>query len=378
MSLGVHYVTEVATCHSELSAHLSAWQELVNRSLEENVYLQPEFLIPAFEFRQFNGEPLAVFIYEVNKHERRLAMVAAFEQYRSSIRIPFAHLHATAGQHGYLVRPMLQRENAGAAVEALLEWLARGDQDWKAVIFRHLCPESPVGRLLLEKLDSHDYSSTRYPTFKRAILEGVDTFDDYLSSLSSKRRKSLRRYRRKLGDAGKVEIECKINDEVGSDFADRFATMEEKTWKGAESTALANSESAYAFLKSLTDNFAARRAFYSCDFKLNGQSIAMSHNLLGSETMFAFKISFDEEYRQFSPGILLATEIVRCLLDDGIKKADGGNAGDSFVTQLCPRLQQFENVFMPVSLSSRLFAKMTHHAITYTHRADKASPGIGG
>lgn len=378
MSLGVHYVTEVATRRSELSPHLAAWQELVDRSLEENVYLQPEFLIPAFEFRQFNGEPFAVLIYEIDKHERRLAMLAVFEQYRSSVRIPFAHLQATAGQHGYLVRPMLQQENSRVVVQTLLEWLARGGQDWKAVIFRHLCQQSPVGRLLLEELDLHENSSTRYPTFKRAVFEGVDTFDEYLSGLSSKRRKSLRRYRRKLDDAGEVEIECRVNDEVGSDFADRFATMEIKTWKGAESTALASSESAYAFLKSLTDNFAARRAFYSCDLKLNGQSIAMSHNLLGSETMFAFKIAFDPEYRQFSPGILLATEIVRCLLDDGIRKADGGNAEDSLLTGLWPKLQQFENVFMPVSLSSRLFSKMTHHAIIYKHRAEMASPGVGG
>jgi hypothetical protein len=378
MSHDVHYVTEVATCHSELSPHFAAWQKLVQRSLEENVYLQPEFLIPAFEFRQFNGVPFAVFIYEVHKHERRLALVAVFEKYQSSVRMPFAHLHASAGRHGYLVRPMLQRENAVAAVQALLQWLARGDQDWKAVIFRHLCPQSPVGRLLLEQLASHDNSNIRYPTFKRAVFEEVDSFDDFLSSLSSKRRKSLRRYRRKLDGAGNLEIECRVNDEVGSDFADRFATMERKTWKGAESTALASSESAYAFLRALTDNFAAQRAFYSCDVKLDGQSIAMSHNLLGSETMFAFKIAFDEEYRQYSPGILLATEIIRCLLDDGINKADGGNAGDSFVTELWPKLLQFENVFMPVSLSSRLYGKMAHHAITYKHRGDKASPGVGG
>jgi len=377
MSHDLHYAIEVATNHAELSVHLAPWQKLVSHSLEENVYLQPEFLIPAFEYRQFNCTPLAVFIYEVRKHERHLVMVAAFENCRSNIRVPFAHLQSTAGQHGYLVRPMLHRERAVGAVQALLEWLADDHQDWKAVIFRHLCSESPVSRLLLEQLKLHENSIMRYRTFKRAVLEGVDSFDEYLSVLPAKRRQDYRRNRRRLEAAGDLQIDCRVIDDVNSDFADRFAMMERQSWKGANSTALASSESAHAFLSSITEKFAARRGFYACEIVLNGRSISMSHNLLGAETMFAFKIAFDTESRTFSPGIQLAIETVRSLLRDGIEKADGGNAGDSFMSQLWPRQLQFENVFMPVSLSSRLFAKMADQAISFQHRDVRIASSTG-
>jgi CelD/BcsL family acetyltransferase involved in cellulose biosynthesis len=231
--------------------------------------------------------------------------------------------------------------------------------------------------LLLDQLELHENSIMRYRTFKRAVLEGVDSFDEYLSVLPAKRRQDYRRNRRRLEAAGDVQIDCRVIDDVKSDFADRFAMMERRSWKGEHSTALACSESAHAFLKSITENFAARRAFYACEIVLNGRSISMSHNLLGTETMFAFKIAFDAESRTYSPGIQLAIETVRSLFDDGIEKADGGNAEDSFMSQLWPRQLQFENVFMPVSLSSRLFAKMADQAASFQHRNIRIASSTG-
>lgn len=228
---------------------------------------------------------------------------------------------------------------------------------------------------MLEQLQIASAAAVRYPTFKRAVLEGVDSFDTYLAQLPAKRRQDFRRNGRKLSAAGNVRIDCRVLKSGVADFVREFADMEKRSWKGKEATALASNESSLAFLESISTTFADSQGVYACEIRLDEQPLAMSHNLLGRETMFGFKIAFDAGYRTFSPGIQLIIETIRALLDAGIYKLDSGNAGDSYTTQLMPVQQQFENVFMPVSLPSRAFAKVAQQTISFRHPPEKGSPG---
>jgi CelD/BcsL family acetyltransferase involved in cellulose biosynthesis len=256
----------------------------------------------------------------------------------------------------------------------MLDWLANEKSEWHGAIFRHVFSQSPVGAVLLEQLQIVSAAAIRYPTFRRVVMEGVDSFDSYLAQLPAKRRQDFRRNGRKLAAAGKVRIDCRVLNSGIPDFVREFADMEKRSWKGKEATALASNESSLAFLEAISMEFAKRQGLYACELRLDEQPLAMSHNLLGRETMFGFKIAFDARYRTFSPGIQLIIETVRALLDAGIYKIDSGNAGDSYTTQLMPVQQQFENVFMPMSLSSRAFAKVAQQTMSFRHQSENESP----
>ena len=47
--------------------------------------------------------------------------------------------------------------------------------------------------------------------------------------------------------------------------------------------------------------------------RYNGRPIAYKVNFLSGDGSFAFKISFDEEYARYSPGVLLELENIRLL-----------------------------------------------------------------
>jgi CelD/BcsL family acetyltransferase involved in cellulose biosynthesis len=368
------HTIEVATSAADLANHISAWRHLSGQSLEDNVYLRPEFLIPAFEHRQFEGVPLALFVYECRGDSRDLAMVAAFESRPPTLRIPFRHLQSSAGLHGFLVRPLLAQHRPQHAVRAMLDWLASEKSEWHGVIFRHLFSRSPVGAVLLAELQIAAGAAVRYPTFRRAVLEGVDSFDSYLAQLPAKRRQEFRRHGRNLSAAGNARIDCRVLTSGIADFVQEFADMEMRGWKGREATALASTESSRAFLESISTNFAGSQSLYACEIRLDEQPLAMSLNFLGRETMFGFKIAFDARYRNFSPGIQLIMETIRALLDVGIYKVDSGNADDSYATQLMPVQQQFENVFMPLSLPARAYAKVAQQTMSFRHKPENGSP----
>ena len=212
------HTIEVATTATDLTNHVSAWRELSNRSLEDNAYLQPDFLIPAFEHRQFEGTPVALFVYECFGDDRALAMVATFEIRPPTLRVPFRHLQSSTGMHGFLARPLVSRERPQQAVRAMLDWLASEKFEWHGVIFRHLFSRSPVGAMLLELTRVISASAIRYPTFRRAALEDQNSFDNYLAQLPAKRRQDYRRNGRRLDAAGRVQVDCRILDPACSEF----------------------------------------------------------------------------------------------------------------------------------------------------------------
>jgi Acetyltransferase (GNAT) domain len=81
--------------------------------------------------------------------------------------------------------------------------------------------------------------------------------------------------------------------------------------------------------------------------RLDGKAIALKHNLLAGEGSFAFKITFDESFARYSPGVLLELDNIHRLHQlPNLRWMDSCAAPNRFmINHLWPDRRQMQTVF---------------------------------
>lgn len=317
---------------ASLREHIDDWQDLANRSLDDNIYLTPEFLLPVLQFSDTDNEVYVVLAYRVIDQQARLMGLAAFSAVSASWRIPCRMLSTAVSRHTYLSTPLLDREQAGPAWQAIWHWLDDRRHNWGIINLQKMTRESPTWELLDAEFHSRKRDLCKTVLYERPVLQRYQSFDDYLAALPRKRRQEYGRLSRKLAGQGKVEVKLHNGNDDPQGMAQRFMQLENKSWKGTSGSAMQNTQGDARFFTQLLSNFAADNRIYMIELHLDGQPIAMSCNFVMGNTLFAFKVAYDPDYREYSPGILTEFEGVRLFLDDPeLKYADSGANGDSYI-----------------------------------------------
>jgi hypothetical protein len=81
--------------------------------------------------------------------------------------------------------------------------------------------------------------------------------------------------------------------------------------------------------------------------RLDGRPIALKYNLLAGDGSFAFKITFDEAYSRYSPGVLLELDNVHRLHElPQVRWMDSCAAPNRFmINHLWPERREMQTVF---------------------------------
>lgn len=303
-----HCVTAVSL--AEIEPHRAAWQGLMPRALEDNFYLSPDFLSATLRHLAA-GRWLIVFVYRRGATGERLVAVAPFSRLRPGLKRPFSALSGFTSPHGYLSHPLLDRDDADSALDALWQWLERPSQPWQMISFHGVNESSPFLprlRMLLERRGRHYLSK---PMFLRPMLKRHGNFDEYLASLPAARRKNYRRRWKQLQADGRVEVALYRELAQAGDLADRFLQLEHLGWKGSRGTAMACAQHDTGFFREVVERCGGDGRLFFVELNFNGRPIAMTANFVTGRTLFAFKIAYDPAYQDYSPGILAEVQTAR-------------------------------------------------------------------
>ncbi len=163
-----------------------------------------------------------VFVYQVDGARKQLIGCAPFE-------VPVPHTQGRlrtvsfwSTPHSYLSQPLLQRDFAAEAIAAMWDWV----EDAAPAIDLVVLPLVGVDSLTWDVVDR--VPSARHATplirygFPRPVLRRCGSFDEYLASLSAKRRKNYRRQWRALNRVAEVEVRQHRSLDEGSDWASQF------------------------------------------------------------------------------------------------------------------------------------------------------------
>lgn len=296
-------------------ALIAEWRDLVGRCLEPNAFLEPAFALAAACHLDDGGRLRFLFVWDWLDNRSRGSLLGVCPiclprrfALASFVRV-WAPVHATLGT------PLLDRERAGDALDAILGWRWETLPNIVGLIF----PLVPVDGAFVEALraqaSAHGCSVRVLDPHSRAVLRhGSDSEQFFERAISPRRRKTLRRLRRRLETKGRVAIQLSRDPhEVGAAL-ENFLELEEKGWKGQRGTALAMATRDAMFVREMTSNLSKEEKCQIVSLDLEGEPIAMGVLLISLNRAFFWKIAYDETFAEFSPGVQLTLELTKALL----------------------------------------------------------------
>lgn len=310
--ISVEYVTA-----GDLSRIVPDWLDLLKRALDPNVFMDPAFVIGAAKSAA-QRQVVTLLAWRGRDDDRILAGVWSFKvnlPALSLVKIPV--LMAPACSHAYLAAPVVDSHAPDDVLDALLSAIERDANLPKTIVLDPVDMHSETMRALARVLNARGSALFAANMTRRPILKsGLDGKSYLDKSLSGSTRKKLRQHRRRLEEKGKLEFKVVSEPDSVRKAFDVFMTLERRGWKGRRGTALLDSakdsDSAAAMIAGLSERRQATiHALY-----LEQHPISMQIVLRAGNVAFTWKTAYDEDFGDYSPGMLLLEEYTREFLAD--------------------------------------------------------------
>jgi len=335
----VDLAAKVLEYHELTDRHIRRWCELEGRSIEENAYLSPYFILPALKYFPSRGKPMIVFVETGPNDAGDLLGVGVFERSPRTAQLPVPHLKAFRCLHTYLGGLLVDRQYYKEATDAFFSFFHAVRKNWCGVEFVDRRKESELASQLDIAASQLGMCWFEYSSQKRPVLLSERSGDANMNTiLPSKRRKILRQNLRRLNELGKVTWRVVAGQEVEAGCLETFLKLEHMGWKKEKNFSLLSDPNHAAFFREMMTGFAqAGRAFFT-ELSMNGKVIASTSNFISGGAGFAFKIGWDETFSKLGPGNLNEVEFMKYFPErlPQIKYVDSGAGNGSFIEKLWP------------------------------------------
>jgi CelD/BcsL family acetyltransferase involved in cellulose biosynthesis len=295
---------------AELQLHLPAWEDLAAYAMESNPFYEPFMLLPAVEVFGMGSALQFVFIYATMRTRRVLLALLPMERASRYRGLPLAHLRLWTHRHCYVCTPLIRRGQARRCLTGYLDWLGT-HHGGVFIEWRNVNGDGAFLTAFTEVLADARLAYVPYE-FSRALLTPRQDSESLLKETHSRKaRHELRRLERRLAEKGDLEYrELKIGDDAAQ-WIDAFLDLEGRGWKGKRGSALTCREADRRFFVRWASEAARRGRLMMLALAVGGRTVAMKCNVLAGTASYAFKITYDEDYARYSPGVLLEMENIR-------------------------------------------------------------------
>ena len=307
MSDGSRFAVEVLD-GADAGRHRDAWADLQTRCLEANVFLDPDFALPAARHLTSRRHPSFILVWAPETSgPRELVAVCPVARSRGPFRRLFPVWYHDLAALGF---PLLDRTRGGAALWALLDWVGHGLPQCRALLFRSVPADGPTAALLFRAADIAGGGIAVLDAWSRAVLRrDAGQGRSGLGALSAKGAKEARRQRRRLAERGTLGYASARADDDLTAALERFLALEARGWKGAAGTALLARPARTAFARTMARLLGRQGRCRIDSLTLDGVPIAMAVVLTAGDTDFFWKMAYAEDLAQFSPGVQLVLDM---------------------------------------------------------------------
>jgi CelD/BcsL family acetyltransferase involved in cellulose biosynthesis len=326
---------------------VARWKELAATAIEPNPFFEPQIVLPAARLLA-GGDEVALLVVESRTGLLFVLPVRSASRFR---RVPVPALVSWHHDHSFLGTPLV----AAGAVEtawsaALAHLLRERPAPWSVL---GLVPaEGPLADGLSAALTERRLRPTRFEAHHRAVVHRR-THRTYLEqTVSARHLKTLRRLRRRLGEQLDTDL-VTVDQAATGDVAraqEVFLDLESSGWKGRHGGALACQPAQAQFFRELGEGFAADQRLQLWTLGSAERTVAASCNLLAGEAVFHFKISYDETFARYSPGVQLELDMIDAFHDDArLRILDSCTSpGDSVSDKLYPDRRALQTLLLPL------------------------------
>lgn len=287
------------------------WRQLAQQAIEPNPFFEHEYLMP---LARSLGAVRDTFLAVVRRGSDWVACLPVKPTWKwhhvavLSVSTWIAHpLYTLLGV------PLISGVEPDLAAASLIAGLSREKGQFAGLEL--LTRDGPAYDHLGAAIRASGRAPLEFARIRRAALFRRERNDYLAQSLSSRRRRELRREFRKLSEA--VDDDLSFEDRAGSASAvEALIELEARSKLARRGTALAANEAHLEFFRGIAQNFSARGRFQLITLEADGQIVAALANLLAGDGIFCFKIAYDERFSRFSPGVQVLLEAVRLFHDE--------------------------------------------------------------
>lgn len=301
---------------NDLPEHLvNAWHALMQESMTDNPFFHPNNLIPAARHVQGGSELCLAIAEEAGEMFAAIPIrrLPRWEDLGTAVVSPRGLREVSLA----LGTPLLSSRYPAEAATALLLSLAKSELRAGILALEYFESESPVAPWLHDAARELGIPIYVYQRWERPVL--CRTADGEAPTIARSRRREIARQERRL--EATLGDKIKLVDHSGDpEWPERFLQLEAAGWKGrmapGTGAILHRSGGASWFCESaLKMSLSGAAAFLSLE--INAHTVAMAYNLISeSGNVFAYKMCFDEAFRQNAPGVLLLSRMINLFTAD--------------------------------------------------------------
>jgi CelD/BcsL family acetyltransferase involved in cellulose biosynthesis len=214
----------------------------------------------------------------------------------------------------------LVAEEAKSAAEAVFRHLA-ADQSWDVLRITDV-PEGGMAWRLYEAAQEAGFPVGAWESQRSPYLELPSSFDELMGGLRAKFKANLRRRRKRLAEQGETSVERVAGADLKERHLEECFALEESGWKGRQGSAARQSKATHGFHSQLLRTPGFRDHLSLFLLKLEGQPIAFHYGITSHGVYSLVMTSYDERFKQYSPGHLLTEEVLQDCITRGLREFD--------------------------------------------------------
>ena len=301
----------------EARLRIPEWADLMTRSLETNVFLEPAFALTQAQHALPAHRPVFMFVSRTSPGDEtgRLIGLCAFSvkgrKFGAVARSWQSRLVA-------LGTPLLDHTHGAEAFDLILAWFTRNSGRTAGVLFPALPASGPTAQLISERAAALGLHTRPYDAHVRAVLPaGGDCEALWRDTIPQKRMKEFRRQYRRLGERGKLTWVSVRDPQKIRMAMEQFLALESRGWKGNCGSALLSDPAIRTFVRAMVRMLSQQGRCRIDSLELDGNPVAMGITIFSGRSAALWKIAYDETFAAYSPGVQFALEFTRRQIADG-------------------------------------------------------------
>lgn len=296
-----------------LEEYLPGWRELAATAADQNAFYAPAFFLPAVQHLSTTASWRLLMV--VTEQTREVVGFFPLQETRGLLGMRQCTLWKS--NLSYCTTPLVRTGVTSEVLAAVMQHLRRSSAPVHLLHFPMNLAQGRFHQELVNWARQQLVSTYHLDHYLRAEFRSVQNFTEYLeSSIDRHHFRELKRQRRRLEDLGQVEFRRLTHPAQAELWTDWFLSLEASGWKGNGGTALVNSREQADFYKALVELGLKDRSLSMQGLFLNGDPISMATTLHQAQGSYAYKIAYNEDYRKYSPGVLLLLHLSESLANN--------------------------------------------------------------
>lgn len=312
MSTAEGFHVEHITEPEQLKQIESEWLELAENVIDRNIFFEPWFIYPLFEYPINIGNNAGLSFLLVKDSESTLIAFIPLLRLKARRFLPVTNYTILLHGHSLMSTPLIRKHCTSPTIQCLVDWLDSGRQA-KHLIYNWMSDTEYFPDQLIGYLNEHHRLFMKMSSYERGIAKSDLNYESYIqSALSSKSRGKIRRKQRRLSELGEFTVDI-FNPEQHSltQWLEEFIEVESKSWKMEHGGAFKRRTHLIPFLQTITSEAVKRNRLFASMGRLDGKPIACYLGFVSNGKLMIYKPAYDETYKKYSPGILLLLEILK-------------------------------------------------------------------